>query len=144
MSGDEAMCRDKKGFTLVEVLWVIMLLGLLATIIVPQFSDANTDAKMANLIKNLQQVRSQLQLYRLQHDNAYPTDIDAQLTSKTDVDGTINPAGALGPYLRSFPDNRFIDDPAKSDATGGAAGDGWSYTAATGVFLANSDGHSGL
>jgi general secretion pathway protein G len=121
-----------------------MLLGLLASIVVPQFSDANGDAKMANLKKNLQQVRAQLELYRLQHNNAYPTNITTQLTSKTDDTGTIDPAGACGPYMRFFPDNRFIDDPAKTDATGGAAGDGWSYTAATGIFLANSTGHSGL
>ena len=125
-------------------MWVIMFLGLLAGIVVPRFADANGDAKMANLTKNLQQVRAQLELYRLQHSNTYPTDIAAQLTAKTDRDGTIDPAGAYGPYMKFFPDNRFIDDPAKSDATGGAEGDGWSYTAATGVFLANSTGHEEL
>lgn len=138
------MYTNKRGFTLVEVLWVIMFLGLLAAIVVPRFADATDDAKMSNLTKNLQQVRAQLQLYRLQHNNTYPTNIAAQLTSKTDEDGTINPAGAFGPYMKFFPDNRYIDDPAKSDATGGAAGDGWSYNSATGVFLANSAGHAGL
>jgi len=138
------MRTDKKGFTLVEVMWVIMFLGLLAGIIVPQFADANGDAKMANLMKNLQSVRAQLELYRLQHNNAYPTDITTQLTSKTDDDGTIDPAGALGPYMRFFPDNKFIDDPAKAGATAGAAGDGWNYDSATGILLANSAGHSGL
>jgi len=138
------MYTDKRGFTLVEVLWVIMFIGLLAAIVVPRFSDAAGDAKMSNLTKNLQQVRAQLELYRLQHNNTYPTDIAAQLTSKTDEDGTLNPSGAFGPYMKFFPSNRFVDDPAKADATGGAAGDGWSYTPATGVFLANSAGHSGL
>ena len=138
------MYTNKRGFTLVEVLWVIMFLGLLSAIVMPQFADATTDAKMSNLAKNLQSVRAQLELYRLQHNNAYPTDIAAQLTSKTDVDGTINASGALGPYMQFFPANRFIDDPANAVATGGAAGDGWSYTAATGAFLANSTGHGGL
>ncbi|MCP4375188.1 MAG: prepilin-type N-terminal cleavage/methylation domain-containing protein [bacterium] len=138
------MCHNRRGFTLVEVLWVIMFLGLLAGIVLPKFSDATTDAKLSNLKKNLQQVRAQLQLYRLQHNNTYPTDITAQLTSKTDEDGTINPSGTLGPYMRFFPDNRFIEDATKSDATGGAEGDGWNYTASTGTFLANSDGHSDL
>ena len=138
------MCRKKYGFTLAETLIVIMLLGLLASIVVPQFSDANGDAKMANLKKNLQQVRGQLELYRLQHNNTYPTDIAAQLTSKTDDDGEIDPAGACGPYMRFFPDNRFIDDPAKSEAVTGAAGEGWDYDSSTGIFLANSDGHDEL
>ena len=138
------MCRKKNGFTLAETLIVIMLLGLLASIVVPQFSDANGDAKMANLKKNLQQVRSQLELYRLQHKNTYPTDIAAQLTSKTDDDGGINPAGLCGPYMRFFPDNRFIYDPAKAEAVTGAAGEGWNYDSSTGIFLANSDGHDEL
>jgi general secretion pathway protein G len=138
------MCRKKNGFTLAETLIVIMLLGLLASIVVPQFTNANGDAKMANLKKNLQQVRAQLELYRLQHKNAYPTDITAQLTSKTDDDGEIDPAGACGPYMRFFPDNSFIDDPAKSEAVTGADGEGWDYDSSTGVFLANSDGHDEL
>jgi len=138
------MCRNRKGFTLVEVLWVIMFLGLLAGIIAPKFSDATTEAKIANLTNNLQHVRAQLELYRLQHNNSYPTDIVTQLTSKTDDDGTINPDGACGPYMQFFPDNRFIDDPAKSDAIDGAAGDGWSYDPSTGTFRANSAGHEEL
>ena len=138
------MYTNKEGFTLVEVLWVIMFLGLLAAIVVPQFADATGDAKMSNVTKNLQQVRAQLELYRLQHNNTYPTDIASQLTSKTDDDGTINPAGAYGPYMKFFPANRFIDDPVAAEATTGAAGEGWSYDSATGVFLANSPGHTGL
>ena len=138
------MCKKKSGFTLVEVLWVIMFLGLLAAIVVPQFADATDDAKMSNLMKNLQQVRSQLQLYQLEHNGVYPTDISAQLTSRTDQDGTINPVGVFGPYLKFFPDNRYIDDPTKSDATGGAPGDGWNYDSTTGQFNANSAGHEDL
>jgi prepilin-type N-terminal cleavage/methylation domain-containing protein len=138
------MCRKKNGFTLAETLIVIMLLGLLSSIVVPQFTDANGDAKMANLKKNLQQVRAQLELYRLQHNNTYPTDIAAQLTSKTDDTGTIDPAGACGPYMMFFPDNSFIDDPVKSEAVTGADGEGWDYDSSTGVFLANSDGHDEL
>jgi general secretion pathway protein G len=138
------MYTNIKGFTLAETLIVIMLLGLLSAIVVPQFADANGDAKMANLTKNLQQVRGQLELYRLQHNNAYPTDIAAQLTSKTDADGTLNPAGAMGPYMRFFPANSFVDDPAQAMASDGAAGDGWNYDSATGAFLANSVGHENL
>ena len=138
------MCGNKNGFTLVEILWVIMFLGLLAAIIVPQFADATSDAKMSNLRKNLQQVRAQVQLYKLEHKGVYPTDISAQLITRTNEDGAIDPAGAFGPYLRFFPDNRYIDDPAKSDATGGAPGDGWKYDSTTGQFNANSPGHEDL
>jgi len=121
-----------------------MLLGLLASIIVPQFGEASNDARTSNLRKNLQFVRAQLELYRLQHNNSYPTDIAAQLTGKTDGDGTLDASGMFGPYLRSFPANPFIDDPAQASETGGADGDGWNYDNATGAFLANSTGHGSL
>jgi type II secretory pathway pseudopilin PulG len=121
-----------------------MFLGLLAGIVVPQFADATGDAKMSNLTKNLQQVRAQLQLYKLEHNGNYPSDIKIQLTSRTDEDGTIDPIGVLGPYLKFFPDNRYVDNPAKSDAVDGNPGDGWKYDAATGEFTANSTGHEDL
>jgi general secretion pathway protein G len=138
------MCGNRKGFTLVEILWVIMFLGLLVGIVVPKFADATDDAKMSNLMKNLQQVRSQLQIYKLEHRGSWPTNISAQLTSRTKQDGTVDPAGVFGPYLKFFPDNRYIDDPTKSDATSGAAGDGWTYDSTSGQFNANSTGHEDL
>ena len=37
--------RAKSGFTLVEVLIVVVILGILAAVVIPQFSDASTEAK---------------------------------------------------------------------------------------------------
>jgi len=136
--------RNKKAFTITEILFVIMLLGLLASIVVPQFGEATNDARLSNLRKNLQRVRCQLELYRLNHDGTYPTDIAAQLTEKTDEDGTVDASGMYGPYLLHFPANPFIDDSDRAVATDGGDGDGWNYTAQTGEFLANSTGHAGL
>jgi len=109
-----------------------------ATIVVPQFTEASSDAKLSNLTTNLQSIRAQLELYRLHHNGMYPTDLTNQLTRKTDQDGTLNPAGAYGPYLQQFPANPFIDDPVLAVATTGAAGEGWAYVAASGSFTANS------
>jgi len=135
------MNRSKKGFTLVEILIVVIILGILAAIVVPQFTEASSDAKLSNLTTNLQSIRAQLELYRLHHNGVYPADINAALTSKSDQDGTINPAGAYGPYMQQFPANPFVDDPADAVATDGAAGSGWAYDAADGSFSANTAGH---
>ena len=56
--------RAKSGFTLVEILIVVVILGILAAIVIPSFSNASSDAKLANLKSNLQTVRCQIQLYK--------------------------------------------------------------------------------
>ncbi len=50
------------GFTLVEILIVVVILGVLAAIVIPQFSTATSEANLNTLLGNLQTVRSQIQL----------------------------------------------------------------------------------
>jgi len=136
--------RNKTAFTLVEILIVVIILGILAAIVIPQFTSAAEDSKLSNLTSNLQAIRAQLELYKMHHNETYPTNINTQLTSKTKTDGTVDASGAYGPYLHLFPANPFIEDAAEAVKTSGAAGEGWSYNSATGVITANSTGHSGL
>ena len=127
------------GFTLVEILIVVVILGILAAIVIPQFSDASTEAKTSSLISDLQTVRSQIQLYKIQHNDALPTaaGIVTQLTGKTDIDGTANSSGAYGPYLQQFPTNPFNDLATVADATAGDNSHGWDYDVSTGNFVAD-------
>jgi prepilin-type N-terminal cleavage/methylation domain-containing protein len=61
------------GFTLVELLIVVIILGVLAAIVIPQFSSSTTDAKEAALDSNLSALRSAIELYRVQHTGGiYP------------------------------------------------------------------------
>jgi len=133
----------RKGFTLVEILIVVIILGILAAIVVPQFTEASGDAKISALASDLQTVRSQLQLYRLQHGDSYPSDPVMQLTTKTKEDGTAG--GTLGPYLTSFPSNPFTDS-ADVDING-TKGDGshaWYFNSSTGEFTADDADHSSM
>ena len=80
--------KRKSAFTLIELLIVVVILGIIASIVVPQFSIATDDAKMSTLKTNLGTVRAQLQLYKLEHNDVFPTDnttFEAQLTAKTDA-----------------------------------------------------------
>lgn len=133
-----------KGFTLVEILIVVVILGILAAIVVPQVADASGDAKLSTLASDLQTVRQQLQLYRLEH-NTWPEDnkIADQLTGTTKVNGT--PNGPLGPYLTAFPTNPFTDT-ADIDR-GGTKGDGshaWYYDQNTGEFTPDDAANSSM
>ena len=39
----------KSGFTLIEILIVVIILGILAAIVIPQFSNASNDARKSSL-----------------------------------------------------------------------------------------------
>ena len=135
---------NRRAFTLVELLIVVIILGILAAVVIPQFSDASTDAKLSSLSTNLQTIRGQLDLYKLQHNATYPTLLNFvnQMTKKSDVDGTINAAGKFGPYLQRIPNNPFTVGGVGNDVTNGAAAStkAWSYDETTGIFLANDAG----
>lgn len=128
----------RNAFTLVELLIVVVILGILAAVVIPQFSDASTDAKFSSLGTNLATVRGQLELYKLQHAGAYPTKtkFEAQMTAKTDEAG--DPGGTLGPYLQRIPNNPYNN---LNDLEWPAAGKtGWAYNEADGTFIANDGG----
>ena len=143
---------NRKGFTLVEILIVVIILGILAAIVIPQFSEASDDARLSSLISDLQTVRSQLELYRVQH-SSYPDGATsaawiAQLTGQTDIDGA---AGTdYGPYLQTFPTNPFNDsatvyiDAACTGSPGAqSTTDGWYHNPANGKFAPNDDATHG-
>jgi general secretion pathway protein G len=62
----------QRGFTLVELLIVVIILSILAAIVVPQFASSTSDAKLSALDANLSTMRSATELYYQQH-GAYPS-----------------------------------------------------------------------
>ena len=141
------MEKRKSGFTLVEILIVVVIIGILAAIVVPQFSDASTQAKDSSLVSNLQTVRSQIQLYKIQHSGALPgagtASVTDALTKYTDVAGALAAtqapaAGVYGPYLQSIPKNPFNDKiTIDEDGTVGDNNAGWELNTTTGAFQAD-------
>ena len=67
----------QRGFTLVELLIVVIILAILAAIVIPQFSSATTDAQEAALDSNLNALRSAIDLYKVQHNGKYPGQVAA-------------------------------------------------------------------
>ncbi len=62
----------KGGFTLVEILIVVIILGILAAIVIPQFTNASQDARKSSVSSLLQTIRSQIELYKIQHGDTLP------------------------------------------------------------------------
>ena len=149
--------KSRKGFTLVEILIVVVILGILAAIVIPQFTNASTEAKESSLVSNLQAVRSQIELYKINHNDVLPVDAAAlvtALTTKTKADGTAWAVGSTGygPYMQKVPANPFTQ--SGLDVNGNATivdaasnsvdAEHWYYTVAadgsTYVFGANDGG----
>ena len=55
---------NRSAFTLIEVLIVVVILGVVASIVVPQFTDASDLANDAAVRTQLQTLRGQIDLYR--------------------------------------------------------------------------------
>lgn len=143
--------RKQQGFTLVELLIVVIILGILAAVVIPQFNTAASESKEAALASNLATIRQAVEMYKVQHGDLFPgSTITTQLTTKTDGNGLTTGTLLYGPYLRnSFPKNpTFTGTAALADdvtvvTTGPSAADGstgWVYNSVDGTFKANTTG----
>ena len=68
--------NDQSGFTLMEILIVVILMGILAMVVIPQISVSSEDTKVSTLQSNLTQIRNLLEVYYAQHGETYPGEID--------------------------------------------------------------------
>jgi general secretion pathway protein G len=120
--------RVRNAFTLVEILIVVVILGILAAIVVPQFTNATQDAQGGNIQAQLDTLNNQIELYRAR-TNAYPG-AGGTLVGY-DWMSMINPVAGVpgtGGYLKSQPKNPY--NQSITIAASGAsvpATDGWTW-----------------
>ena len=115
--------RRNNAFTLIEILIVVIILGILAAVVIPQFGNASKDAKHASLVSTVQTLRGQIGMFRLQHNDWLPgasplsgsgATFDQaifwnQLTMFSDVAGNTNATKTVvfdrGPYMQGVSTN---------------------------------------
>src|SRR5690349_10264107 len=73
--------KMKRGFTLIELMIVVAIIGILAAIAIPKFSQLVTKSNEANTKGNLGAVRSALSIYYGDMEGWYPADTLVTLTS---------------------------------------------------------------
>lgn len=106
------------AFTLVEILIVVVILGILAVIVIPKFSQVSAESNLTTLKGNLQTIRSQIQLYKIQHNDLLPgqTIFGGDVEEQAFITALTTNDGRYGPYVRIMPKNLYIADHDSQDA----------------------------
>jgi len=109
-----------RGFTLIELMLVIVILGILAAVATPQFANSSSEARRSSVLTMCRTMSNQVQVYRLQHGDVLPDLAAASaggshfqpLTAMTVYDGR-----NFGPYAQSVPVNPITEGSTVLNAT---------------------------
>ena len=125
--------RSVSGFTLVELVVVVLILAILAAVAAPRLFDTTGDARNASTRQSLSVIRNAIELHRAR-EGALPGDLGTESDFKED----------LVPYIQGMFPSAMIGNTNDSvrlqtDGTGlsPSGSEGWAYDIATGQFIVN-------
>ena len=101
------MCRyspsRSHGFTLIEIVVVVVIIGLLAAMVAPRVMQRTDDAKIVRVANDIRAIEASLNLYKLDNSN-YPSTEQGLAALVTKPLGAPEPKNwKQGGYLRSLP-----------------------------------------
>lgn len=128
----------RKGFTLIELVVVIMILGILATVAAPKFISTSGTATDNGLKQTLSIVRDAIELYTSEHGGDLPGKDGSDATFISNLDpylrGTSFPKCPVGPLkdatIKMVSGNAAIAAEASPTKS-------WAYNYETGEFIVN-------
>ena len=100
--------KKNSGFTLVELLIVVIILAVLAAIVVPQFSASTSDARAAALQSNLANIRSAIEFYYQEHGEYPGRNVATGATCGSGVAVTSGAANSEDAFIAQL--TRYTDD----------------------------------
>lgn len=123
----------RDGFTLVEVLIVVVFLGIVATLMIPMLDRPTSEARRTMVLRQLQTITNQVELYRSQNGSGFPT---SHPSDPMGPDGAKSGWGILvsAEYLKEEPLNVFtgstrlaVGDVGEASIQGPESEYGWYY-----------------
>ena len=128
---------SRQGFTLVEVLIVVVILAILAMIVIPQITGATADSRNSALASDLARTRRQIELFKAEHQGCPPQieGIWVLLTSRSDTSetATSTPSGTRTAPTFVRPANPINGKTAISSAALDSTA-GWYYSATSTTY----------
>lgn len=133
--------RPNSGFTLIELIMVIVIISILAVVIVPQFASQSGKATKAATKANLEILRTAVEAFGAENSGTYPSDFATDLVSSG---GTVKflrkvPEEKWTPATTETPDPTPVDNITAADIASSDVG-GWMYNAGTGEVRVNKTG----
>jgi general secretion pathway protein G len=94
---------SQRGFTLIEIMVVVVILGILAAVVVPRIMDSPDKARTAKAKQDIRQLEGAMELYKLDNFN-YPTTQQGLQALVTKPSGDPQPKNyKQGGYIKSLP-----------------------------------------